>query len=636
MSTSPKKQAIARFPVLDKAAKPGGKIVAAVYRRVQSRRSRRAPTQLLLSSRKALSVSDRLLSGTSEPSDYPGYSAYATPDVLDPYGRQTTASATATLGPEADWAATPQAAAGLSGQYGHQDWYGTAGYQGADAAFAGGYTGGWDGGLSGDTPAHGTPGWDGGWGSRQAAPQAAFGTSGETGAHAVSSSGFPSGYPEGLTGGLGGDFPAGQGTGHPTQGEWAAAGRSGAPGAAPGGYPTPAGPVEETHHGQEYGGFTGQPAAEAVGYAEHLAAPAHSGQSEYQAEYQTDFPVGHQAEFHAGHQADHQTAHREFPGFADGETAFSTGMPEEVTGAAAFAPDEAMGATPAEPEPGYAEPEEVPAPGAEERPAPEAGPTAPAATRRQQPAARRGRRRSYRPRARSAFLSVAAPSLAVLGVTAVATAATVSESDNGGSEDRAPVALPDPAEVEDLPANHEFDTQLVSLSAAAGDYAERASLTQGMLDLEAQREAEERAAEEEAERQERLRPKFFLPVEQHGLSAYFGQAGINWMSVHTGIDFPVSYGTPVLAATDGTIRTQWNASYGNMLILTAPDGTETWYCHLSSTVYQSGSVQAGTVIAYSGNSGNSTGPHLHFEVRPGGGSAIDPLPWLREHGLEPT
>ncbi|MDT0322962.1 M23 family metallopeptidase [Streptomyces millisiae] len=249
----------------------------------------------------------------------------------------------------------------------------------------------------------------------------------------------------------------------------------------------------------------------------------------------------------------------------------------------------------------------------------------------------RGRRRVSRPRARSAFLSVAAPSLAVLGVTAVATAATVSESGTDTANEPAPVAAPDPAdEAQRAAANAEFDTQLTSVQAAAGDYAERASRTQGRIDLEAQQEAEAEAAAAEAARIEAMRPKFFLPVEQRGLSAYYGQAGVNWMSNHTGIDFPVSYGTPVLAATDGTVRTQWHPSYGNLLILTAADGTETWYAHLDSTAYQSGSVQAGTVIAYSGNSGNSTGPHLHFEVRPGGGSPIDPLTWLRNQGLEPT
>ncbi|WP_052848669.1 M23 family metallopeptidase [Streptomyces avicenniae] len=250
-------------------------------------------------------------------------------------------------------------------------------------------------------------------------------------------------------------------------------------------------------------------------------------------------------------------------------------------------------------------------------------------------AAGRGRRRSVRPRARSAFLTVAAPSLCVLGVTAVATAATVNDT-TGGAEDRAPVAAPDPAEAGPIEANEQFDTQLVSLSTAADDYAERASRTQGRMDLEVQQEAEAEAAAEEAARIEAARPKFFVPVEQHGLSAYYGQAGVNWMSQHTGIDFPVSYGSPVLAATDGTISTQWHPSYGNLVVLTAADGTETWYAHLDSSAYQSGWVQAGTVIAYSGNSGNSTGPHLHFEVRPGGGSAIDPLTWLRSHGLEPT
>ncbi|MDT0308507.1 M23 family metallopeptidase [Streptomyces sp. DSM 44917] len=274
---------------------------------------------------------------------------------------------------------------------------------------------------------------------------------------------------------------------------------------------------------------------------------------------------------------------------------------------------------------------EVPEPAeAEEEPA-----SAPAPGRR---AAARRSRAARRPRRRSAFLSVAAPSLAVLGVTAVAAAATVSDSGTGRgpANEPAPVAAPDPAEVEPVAANERFDTQLAGLTQAADDYADRASRTQGRIDLAEQQEAEARAAAAEAARIEAARPKFFLPVEQHGISAYYGQSGINWMSSHTGIDFPVSYGTSVRAATDGTVTTQWHPSYGNMLIVTAPDGTETWYTHLDSTVYTSGSVQAGTVIAYSGNSGNSTGPHLHFEVRPGGGSPVDPLTWLRSHGLEPT
>ncbi|WP_351235483.1 M23 family metallopeptidase [Streptomyces sp. NPDC002133] len=247
----------------------------------------------------------------------------------------------------------------------------------------------------------------------------------------------------------------------------------------------------------------------------------------------------------------------------------------------------------------------------------------------------RGRRRT--PAKRSAMLTVAVPSVCVMGVAGVA-AASVSGLTGGDEkkDDTTAVTAADPSSVKPVAVNNKLDTQLAALSADARDFGDRASRTQERIDLKARQEAERKKREDEAARREALRPKFALPVSQNGLSAYYGQAGVNWMSMHTGIDFPVSYGTPVMAATDGTVRTQWNSAYGNMAIVTAADGTETWYCHLSSTKIRSGSVKAGDVIAYSGNSGNSTGPHLHFEVRPGGGSAIDPLSWLRSHGLNPT
>ncbi|MGC0329999.1 hypothetical protein RKD23_002989 [Streptomyces sp. SAI-170] len=245
----------------------------------------------------------------------------------------------------------------------------------------------------------------------------------------------------------------------------------------------------------------------------------------------------------------------------------------------------------------------------------------------------RSRRRT--PAKRSALLTVAVPSACVMGVAGIAAASVGTLT--GDDKDTTAQAAPDAAPVKPSAANNKFNTQLENLTAEADDFADRASRTQERIDLKAQQELERKRAAEEAARKERMRPKFALPVAQHGLSAYYGQSGVNWMSLHTGIDFPVSYGTPVMAATDGTVRTQWNSAYGNMMIVTAMDGTETWYCHLSSYTVPSGAtVKAGDQIAYSGNSGNSTGPHLHFEVRPGGGSSIDPLPWLRSHGLEPS
>jgi murein DD-endopeptidase MepM/ murein hydrolase activator NlpD len=250
------------------------------------------------------------------------------------------------------------------------------------------------------------------------------------------------------------------------------------------------------------------------------------------------------------------------------------------------------------------------------------------------------RSRRRQPAKRSALMTIAVPSACVMSVAGIAAASVNSLNGDDGTETTASAA--DAGEAKAAPvkpsaANNKLDTQLTSLAAGADDFADRASRTQERIDLKAQQAAEKRRAAEEAARKERLRPKFALPVQQHGLSAYYGQAGINWMSVHSGIDFPVSYGTTVMAVTDGTVRTQYNSAYGNMMIVTAKDGTETWYCHLSSYQVPSGTtVKAGDAIAFSGNSGNSTGPHLHFEVRPSGGSAIAPLSGLRSHGLNPA
>ncbi|URM89972.1 peptidoglycan DD-metalloendopeptidase family protein [Streptomyces sp. MRC013] len=258
---------------------------------------------------------------------------------------------------------------------------------------------------------------------------------------------------------------------------------------------------------------------------------------------------------------------------------------------------------------------------------------APAARPARRAGGSRGRRRT--PARRSALLTVAVPSACVMGVAGIA-AASVSGLTGTEQDDGTAVTAADPASLKPAVVNSALDTQLAALDAEALDFSDRASRTQERIDLKARQEAERKKREEEAKRREAMRPKFALPVHLRQLSAGYGQAGVNWMSLHTGIDFPVQYGTPVMAATDGTVRTQWNSAYGNMVIVTAKDGTETWYCHLSSAKIRSGFVKAGDVIAYSGNSGNSTGPHLHFEVRPGGGTAIDPEAWLREHGLNPT
>ncbi|MFF7725927.1 M23 family metallopeptidase [Streptomyces sp. NPDC008001] len=129
---------------------------------------------------------------------------------------------------------------------------------------------------------------------------------------------------------------------------------------------------------------------------------------------------------------------------------------------------------------------------------------------------------------------------------------------------------------------------------------------------------------------------FTLPVGSYTLTAGFGQAGNMWSAHHTGEDFAAPTGTPVKAVGSGTItQAGWAGAYGYRIVLKLDDGTELWFCHLSSMVVTSGKVAAGQTIGRVGATGNVTGPHLHLEVRPGGGAPIDPLGWLRGRGLQP-
>ncbi len=98
---------------------------------------------------------------------------------------------------------------------------------------------------------------------------------------------------------------------------------------------------------------------------------------------------------------------------------------------------------------------------------------------------------------------------------------------------------------------------------------------------------------------------------------------------HSGIDIGVDYGTPIHAADAGTvIYAGWISGYGNAVIIDHGNGMQTLYGHNQSLAVSEGqSVSKGTVIAYAGSTGNSTGPHCHFEVRVNG-SPVDPMGYL--------
>ncbi|MER6631898.1 M23 family metallopeptidase [Streptomyces sp. NPDC000987] len=132
------------------------------------------------------------------------------------------------------------------------------------------------------------------------------------------------------------------------------------------------------------------------------------------------------------------------------------------------------------------------------------------------------------------------------------------------------------------------------------------------------------------------------PVKSYRLSASFNQAGSMWQSTHSGQDFAVPSGTDVVAAHGGTVvKAGGNGAgdgpaYGNAIVIRHGNGTYSQYAHLSRIDVRVGQVVAtGQHIARSGNTGNSSGPHLHFEIRttPNYGSAVDPVAFLRAKGV---
>ncbi|MEV6201565.1 transglycosylase family protein [Streptomyces sp. NPDC051771] len=118
----------------------------------------------------------------------------------------------------------------------------------------------------------------------------------------------------------------------------------------------------------------------------------------------------------------------------------------------------------------------------------------------------------------------------------------------------------------------------------------------------------------------------------------YGKPGSSWSSgYHTGVDFPVPTGTTVKAVSDGRIVSAgWAGAYGYQIVVRHDDGRYSQYAHLSAVSVREGQrVTGGQRIGRSGSTGNSSGPHLHFEVRtgPGYGSDIDPLAYLRARGV---
>ncbi|KUN16665.1 peptidase [Streptomyces antibioticus] len=171
---------------------------------------------------------------------------------------------------------------------------------------------------------------------------------------------------------------------------------------------------------------------------------------------------------------------------------------------------------------------------------------------------------------------------------------------------------------------------------AAQKKAEELARKKAAAKAKKEREAKERAARAAAERK-RLNT-FVAPISGSYISTGYKAGGAVWSSgSHTGVDFHAASGTPVHAVGSGTVvEAGWGGSYGNNIVIRMNDGTYTQYGHLSSIGVSVGqTVTPGQQIGLSGATGNVTGPHLHFEARttPEYGSDIDPVAYLRSHGV---
>ncbi|MFE5820066.1 M23 family metallopeptidase [Streptomyces sp. NPDC056479] len=180
----------------------------------------------------------------------------------------------------------------------------------------------------------------------------------------------------------------------------------------------------------------------------------------------------------------------------------------------------------------------------------------------------------------------------------------------------------------------------VALGAGGAVAAEMTSAPAAPAAVQAQTVAAKKATAKKAPAKKAV--SWVKPVKKYTKSASFAQAGGMWQSTHSGQDFAVPTGTQVVAAHGGTVvKAGGNGAgdgpaYGNAIVIKHGNGTFSQYAHLSRIDVKVGQVvKTGQNIAKSGNTGNSSGPHLHFEIRKAAnyGTAIDPVAFLRAKGL---
>jgi murein DD-endopeptidase MepM/ murein hydrolase activator NlpD len=218
---------------------------------------------------------------------------------------------------------------------------------------------------------------------------------------------------------------------------------------------------------------------------------------------------------------------------------------------------------------------------------------------------------------RARFVVPAAVALIGLALTGVS-AAVSSGGDDGAPTELAAVA-----------ANQQARTD----AAERADRAQRAAPSPSATTQAPSKAATPAAPKAAATTKAAPKPAWVSPMPGAGTTSCFG---MRWGVLHAGIDLAADAGTPIHAAGAGTvIGAGWlYTGYGISVVIDHGNGYLTHYAHQSRVAVQAGQkVVAGQLIGYEGSTGDSTGPHLHFEVHQGLWNQIDPAPWMRARGV---
>ncbi|MEO5665807.1 MAG: M23 family metallopeptidase [Nocardioides sp.] len=257
-----------------------------------------------------------------------------------------------------------------------------------------------------------------------------------------------------------------------------------------------------------------------------------------------------------------------------------------------------------------------------------------------------GRRKAAKQPARHPFLRALPSAPILVGVAALAVSAggAVSASDAGlvgqvTSQTGAMAGVGSTGLANVAPIGHR--DAIVSRDSRRDALADAAN-EELVEQAEAQAEQQHAALKQFAQAAEKQAAKikenqWILPLESYRITATFGMSSYLWSSVHTGLDFSAPTGSTIRSVANGVVtEVGYDGSYGNKTVVTLDDGTELWYCHQTSYLVSVGdTVRGGEAIGTVGSTGNTTGPHLHLEVRPGAGDPVDPFTALLEHGVTP-